>query len=149
PPRPLVTGPNKAPAAMDSDIVSRWVGEPPNIVGSSPVFGGPMMGGHGVMGGDCGPTCGPVCCDPCATVCCDPCAPSCCDACCLAGPCCRDRGCFWFTGEYLLWAFKHDNVPPLVTGNSMGLPASLSNPGTTVLYGGQGTDNKDFSGGRF
>jgi len=138
PPRPLITGTTNSPVAMDSDIVSRWVGESPSIVSGA---------GAMTMSGD-GCACGPVGCDPCGSICCDPCAPACGDGCCLTNGCCADRGHFWFSGEYLLWAFKRDTLPPLVTGNSMGLPAALGTPGTTVLFGGGGTDNKDISGGR-
>jgi hypothetical protein len=148
-PRPLITGKPISPVPAGSDIVSRWIGETPEYVpGAMP---GGMVVGHGsyLANGspcDCGgdACCGPVCCDPCGPVCCDPC---CCEPCC--GPCCADRGRFWFSGEYLLWAFKRDTVPPLVTGNALGLPAALGTPGTVVLFGGTGTDNKDFSGGRF
>ena len=147
-PRPV---PGSAPVPLNSDVISRWVGETPDFVpGGIVPRPGDTLVGHGGMcdcGNNCGDTCGPVCCDPCGPVCCDTCCEPCCDCCCPN--CCADRGHFWFSGEYLLWAFKRDTVPPLVTGNVNGLPAALGTPGTVVLYGGDGTDNKDFSGGRF
>ncbi len=150
PPRPLITG--NGPAPMNPDVVSRWIGETPDFVpgGIVPRHGDTFVGQGGMC--DCGnngcDTCGPACCEPCGPVCCDPCCePICGDACC--GNCCADRGHFWFSGEYLLWAFRRDAVPPLVTGNANGLPAALGTPGTVVLFGGNGTDDKDFSGGRF
>jgi Putative beta barrel porin-7 (BBP7) len=150
PPRPLITGNGGGPAPMSPDVVSRWIGETPDFVpgGIVPRHGDSFVG-HGGMcdcGNNCGDACGPVCCDPCGPVCCDPCCEPCCECC---PNCCADRGRFWFSGEYLLWAFRRDALPPLVTTNTNGLPASLSNPGTVVLFGGNGTDDKDFSGGRF
>jgi hypothetical protein len=153
PPRPLSTGKTITPVPAGSDIISRWIGETPDYVPGAMPGGGVMGHGPYVANSspcDCGgdSCCGPICCDPCGPVCCDPCCgPICCDPCC--GTCCADRGRFWFSGEYLLWAFKRDTLPPLVTGNALGLPAALTTPGTVVLFGDNGTDNKDFSGGRF
>lgn len=150
-PRPLITGKTISPVPAGSDIVSRWIGETPDfgpggmVVGPGHYVANSSPCDCGVSGGDA--CCGPVCCDPCGPVCCDPCCgPVCCEGCC--GTCCADRGHFWFSGEYLLWAFKRDTLPPLVTGNSLGLPAALGAPGTAILFGGDGTDNKDLSGGR-
>jgi len=137
-PRPLITGTSQTPVAGDSDIVSRWMGGSPSVVG----------GGSTVMMGDDACVCGSTSCGMGGPVCCDACGPVCCDGGCFGNPCCTDRGHFWFSSEYLLWAFRRETVPPLVTGNSLGLPAAFGTPGTTVLYGGA-TDDKDFSGGRF
>lgn len=50
---------------------------------------------------------------------------------------------FWFTGEYLAWRIKKDQVPPLVgTGPAQFPVGFLSNPATATLYRGdidQGT----------
>jgi Putative beta barrel porin-7 (BBP7) len=138
PPRPVPSGSGKAPASSDPDIVSRWIGGSPDLLGS----GSPVIVGSG------GCACGPVGCDPCGPVCCDPCGPSCCDNSCCGAGCCKDRGSFWFGGEYLLWAIRRDNLPPLVTVNPTGALPSVTTPGTIVTFGNGNLDTSPFSGGR-
>lgn len=61
-------------------------------------------------------------------------------------------GRFWLRAEYLLWWTRGDQSPPLVTTGVPGttpLPGALGQPGTSVLYGGTGGDNRPRSGGRF
>jgi hypothetical protein len=135
-PRPVDAG--KAPAAAPSDIVSRWIGEGPDLLGDAgPVVPGTPGAALGVVGGA-----------PCGAVCGDCCAPSCFGGCCGTGGCCRDRGLFWFSGEYLLWAFRRDTAPPLVTVAPAGVPGAIGQPGTIVAFGGMLQD-EPFSGGRF
>ena len=125
-------------SSVDPDIVSRWIGGSPDIV----------EGGHPVMVGSGGSAYGPMGWDSCGSVCCDPCGSPCCDSCCGGcGGCCKDRGSFWFGGEYLLWALKRDNVPALVTVNSQGLLPSTTTPGTTTIFGPGPLDMSPFSGG--
>jgi hypothetical protein len=74
------------------------------------------------------------------------CAPGCCGH---YSACCGDR---WYaSAEYLLWWFKGEAVPPLVTSGSVGaaIPGALGLPGTTVLFGGRNEENGAHSGGRF
>jgi hypothetical protein len=154
-PRPLPRN-GRPPANDQPDIVSRWVGETPDIWGGGPppavghgtaiITGppGPALLGHD----DCGCGCGSACGDECGPLCCDECCPSCCDCCCCPGGCCKDRGCFWVSGEYLLWAFKRDTVPPLVTVAPQNVFPAIGTGGS-VLVGGGTIDNGPFSGGRF
>jgi hypothetical protein len=138
-PRPLSKDTGKAPPASESDIVSRWMGDGSEVLG----HGSPGVVGDGGWGcGSCsGDACGPICCDPCGPVCCD-------GGCCPNG-CCKDRGHFWASAEYLLWAFKRDNIPPLVTAAPPGVPGAIGQPGTAVVFGGGGPMDNNFSGGRF
>jgi hypothetical protein len=46
---------------------------------------------------------------------------------------------FWLRGDYLLWAFKSERLPPLVSAG----------PGGPTLFGGSDLDQGGFSGGRF
>jgi Putative beta barrel porin-7 (BBP7) len=69
--------------------------------------------------------------------------PSCC------GGICGPPGRFWVSAEYLLWWIKDDRLPPLVTAGPASSGGVLGAPGTTVLYGGGGSDEEPFSGGRF
>ncbi len=65
---------------------------------------------------------------------------------------CRPPSRFWLRAEYLLWWIKESQYPPLVTTAPAGasvLPGVLGQPGTTVLFGGGGIDNRARSGGRF
>jgi hypothetical protein len=57
---------------------------------------------------------------------------------------------FWVRGEYLLWYIKNSNFPPLITTGdpTTDRPGALSVPGTRVLFGSEGEDNKDRSGAR-
>jgi hypothetical protein len=79
------------------------------------------------------------------------------DACPSCGVNCCDNGCVcpgnrWYaSAEYLLWWFKGQPVPPLVTSGALGdpIPGALGNPGTTVLFGGRDLGNGAHSGGRF
>jgi hypothetical protein len=77
------------------------------------------------------------------TDCCDPC-----DLCCPTRP---SR--FWFSAEYLLWNFREQDAPPLVTTSPAGTPRAaagvLGFPTTTVLFGDDELENDLRSGGRF
>lgn len=55
------------------------------------------------------------------------------------------------SAEYLLWWFKGQSVPPLVTSGTLSqtTPGALGSPGTTVLFGGRDMENGSHSGGRF
>ena len=85
-----------------------------------------------------------------AKPCCD------CQALCQAGPCCdfttacpKER--IWGGAEYLLWWITNGSTPPLVTlGNPADpFPGSLGQPGTQLLFGGNGALNYGtFSGVR-
>ncbi|MCI0460251.1 MAG: BBP7 family outer membrane beta-barrel protein [Gemmataceae bacterium] len=57
----------------------------------------------------------------------------------------------WVRAEYLLWYIKNSDFPPLITTGdpNVALPGALGQPGTIVLFGATGEDNKDRSGGRF
>src|SRR5579864_235855 len=57
----------------------------------------------------------------------------------------------WLRAEYLLWWIKNSNMPPLLTTgpSSDPRPGSLDSANTSVLFGGNGQDNKNRSGGRF
>lgn len=65
------------------------------------------------------------------------------------GPC-GPPGRFWLSGEYLLWWFRNDNVPPLVTTGSPtdAVPGALGQPTTSVLFGGNGINQNPYSGFR-
>ena len=52
-------------------------------------------------------------------------------------------------GEYLLYAFKKDHVPPLVTTSAPQDFGILTGPTTRTLFGGDGLDSGSHSGGRF
>ncbi len=56
---------------------------------------------------------------------------------------------FYARGEYLLWAFKKDQVPPLVTTSAPADNGILGNPTTQILFGGDGLSSGSHSGGRF
>jgi hypothetical protein len=55
---------------------------------------------------------------------------------------------FWGSADYLLWWIRRGNVPPLVvTGSPTDpFPGALDQPGTRVLFGGNGLDYGTFSG---
>jgi hypothetical protein len=59
---------------------------------------------------------------------------------------------FWIGAEYLLWSSKGDRLPPLVTTSPPGTPQALAGvlgaPGTTVLFGGDGSNDRWRSGAR-
>lgn len=60
----------------------------------------------------------------------------------------------WMRFEYLGWALKADQVPPLVTTSNLAevppgaIPGALGVPGTAVLFGGGDLNMGFFSGGR-
>lgn len=56
---------------------------------------------------------------------------------------------FYARGEYLLWRFKKDQVPPLITTSAPQDFGILGRPTTRVLFGGDGLDSGDHSGARF
>ena len=65
------------------------------------------------------------------------------------GQVCGPPGRVWISAEYLLWWFKNDHIPPLVT---LGTPESfgiLGEPGTTVDFGGGAIEHPLHHGGRF
>jgi hypothetical protein len=71
------------------------------------------------------------------------------EACGQGGQTCGPPGRFWISAEYLLWWFKNDHLPPLVT---LGTPESfgiLGAPGTTVDFGGGAIEHPVHHGGRF
>jgi len=55
---------------------------------------------------------------------------------------------FYVNAEYLMWWFKGQNVPPLVTTGSINdaIPGALGMPGTTTLFGGRPMENGAHSG---
>jgi hypothetical protein len=83
-------------------------------------------------------------CDDCATG--PTCGPDCCSQC---GGCRGER--WYISAEYLMWWFKGQAVPPLITSGSMGdaIPGALNFPATTILFGGRHMENGEHSGGRF
>jgi hypothetical protein len=95
-----------------------------------------------IISDDCLLSDGQGCCDSC---CCDPGCGDC------FNDCCRYRGnCFWFSAEYLLWRFKHENAPPLLTtSNGPPNPGILGRPDTSVLVNDQNLPNDTRSGARF
>ena len=56
---------------------------------------------------------------------------------------------FYARAEYLLWSFKKDTVPPLVTTSAPQDFGFLGRPTTQVLFGGDSLDSGTHSGGRF
>ncbi len=52
-------------------------------------------------------------------------------------------------GEYLLWWFKNDQVPPLVTTSAPADSGILGGQTTRTLFGGDGLSSGSHSGGRF
>src|SRR5262249_53668862 len=74
--------------------------------------------------------------------------PSCCpkEPCCAKEPSTR----LWGSSEYLLWWVRKGPLPiPLVTANpDQTTIAALNEPGTTVLFGGDGLSYHRFSGVR-
>src|SRR5260370_218839 len=81
---------------------------------------------------------------------CDGCQPGCaCGVnCCGGGLCPNNR--WYVSAEYLLWWFKGQSVPPLVTSGSLGdtIPGALGAAGTEILFGGRDMENGAHSGGR-
>jgi hypothetical protein len=70
--------------------------------------------------------------------------------------CCTEQsrpypGQLYGSAEYLVWFTKADHVPPLVTTGPASSDGILGQPGTTVLFGGPGTNlNENVrQGGRF
>ena len=59
---------------------------------------------------------------------------------------------FWIGAEYLIWSSKGDRLPPLVTTSPPGTPQAqagvLGAPGTTVLFGNDGSNDRWRSGAR-
>jgi len=59
---------------------------------------------------------------------------------------------FWVAGEYLLWTSKGDRLPPLVTTSPPGTPqfqaGVLGVPGTSILFGNDGFNDRWRSGAR-
>ncbi|MEK6260166.1 MAG: BBP7 family outer membrane beta-barrel protein [Planctomycetota bacterium] len=55
---------------------------------------------------------------------------------------------FWGSAEFLLWAIKPGNTPPLVTSGTTTSLGILGEPGTTTLFGGDQDYNARL-GGRF
>ncbi len=56
---------------------------------------------------------------------------------------------FYARGEYLLWWFKKDQVPPLVTTSAPADEGILGRATTQTLFGGDGLSSGSHSGGRF
>jgi hypothetical protein len=56
---------------------------------------------------------------------------------------------FYARGEYLLWWFKNDTVPALVTTSAPADMGFLTGPTTRTLFGGDGLSSGSHSGGRF
>jgi hypothetical protein len=128
-----------------------------------PVWGPPvssdrLLGINGQCGDPCGNPCCTSCCDSCGSwcsglfshfhffrhrdECCDPCGNSCGDLC-FNG--CVSRPCLWVYADYLLWAQKNQQLPPLVTTSPAGVPlvdpvtgapvaGVLGQPGTAVAF---------------
>lgn len=83
---------------------------------------------------------GPVCCPP-------MCCPAVCEVCCPAS-----AGGFYGSAEYLVWWLRGDNLPPLVTFggfNDAPFAGALGQPGTVLVFGGDGVSTGAHSGGRF
>jgi hypothetical protein len=90
----------------------------------------------------CGNSCSNSCGDSCGACCNDACG--CCD-------CCMPRPHIWLTMEYLLWAAKAANAPPLLTTGSGSMPGVLPpgfTTGTTILFDSNTMANGIRSGGR-
>jgi hypothetical protein len=76
-----------------------------------------------------------------------------CDPCFIPPPPCPPYRCVIYgRAEYLLWWLSGSDTPPLVTTSPQGTPAAqagvLGQPGTAVLFGGQGLNTDPRSGGR-
>jgi hypothetical protein len=56
---------------------------------------------------------------------------------------------FYARGEYLLWRFKKDTTPPLITTSQPQDFGILGRPTTQVLFGGDGLSDGEHSGARF
>lgn len=56
---------------------------------------------------------------------------------------------YWARAEYLLWWLKDGGAPPLVTTGPAGSVGILSQPGTSVLFGGSDINPAERHGGRF
>lgn len=63
--------------------------------------------------------------------------------------CCCEPVQTYFNAEYLLWFLKQPLPQPLVTTGTPGSGGVLGAPGTTVLLGGNGGRDEDYSGMRF
>jgi hypothetical protein len=83
-----------------------------------------------------------------------------CDDCCSAfSGCCPPRGRIWFSGEYLLWATRAANAPPLLTTATPGTPrldaggnplaGTLGQPTTFDLWDKNQLPGEGRNGGRF
>jgi hypothetical protein len=144
--RPLPVGP---PPVNPNGVVPTWrkYGDPDTPPEPAPmpakVASNPPVTDSGSFLSHIVPSLGGDTCDSCATG--AACTPGCCGHCGSGG----DR---WYaSAEYLLWWFKGEPVPPLVTSGSMGaaIPGALGMPGTSVLFGGRNEENGAHSGGRF
>jgi hypothetical protein len=120
------------------------------VPGSSSAIASPS-----VVGEPFGAPSGDACCggEGCAPNGCGDCGGGCCGW----GDCCGGCGngcCFgnrWFgSAEYLLWFVRGQSAPPLLTSGSIAdnPPGALGQPGTSVLYGGNGLTNNPYSGVR-
>jgi hypothetical protein len=59
-------------------------------------------------------------------------------------------GCFWASGEYLLWGVRNEAVPvPLVTTGTTAGMGVLGSPGTTVIAGNSDISFGELNGARF
>jgi hypothetical protein len=67
--------------------------------------------------------------------------------CSLSGPCGRPEH-WWIEGDYLLWWFKENRFPPLVTTGPPTSGGVIGQPGTSVLVGDNSLDRSQRSGGR-
>jgi hypothetical protein len=79
-------------------------------------------------------------------------AAGCCSCEGVAGPgcdACARASRFYGGAEYLLWWIKDSDLPVLVTAGTVASQGILGQVGTTVLFGGDQHDNREFSGGRF
>jgi hypothetical protein len=56
---------------------------------------------------------------------------------------------FWFSGEYLYWWTRGQNLPVLATTGPAASNGILGQPGTSILYGGGRESSLGGSGGRF
>jgi hypothetical protein len=54
----------------------------------------------------------------------------------------------WFSGEYLMWWMRQNQLPPILTSGPAASRGILNSPGTVVI-GGADLDNREHSGARF
>jgi hypothetical protein len=143
---PAVPLRSPAPGALKrSDSTAVPPGMAPPAPATTPTPPGPAAGSATTPGPDqapmFGPVQGPVCSD----------CSGCCEGLFCPGKCCLGGNFVYGSAEYLLWFFKRDDAPPLVTNATtlVGTPGALGNPGTVILFAGNDLATGVHNGARF